>query len=137
MIFKTSKEVFISNTKTDYAEKKMIYITGDKHGELKSLNLIPSTKGDKIVIAGDFGVIWNKSDWAERNEKTQIELAKNKNCEILFVDGNHENFTRINKLAQIDKFGGRVGVYTDNIFHLKYATKEIIPCDLKINLQLI
>jgi predicted phosphodiesterase len=97
----------------------MIYTTGDTHGDLTRLKSIPSKKGDVIIICGDFGVIWNREKWAETNEKTQIEIAKNKEHDILFLDGNHENFNRIQKFGTIEKYGAEVGVYTDNIFHLK------------------
>jgi predicted phosphodiesterase len=97
----------------------MIYLTGDTHGNLYRLNLIPAKKGDVVIICGDFGVLWSQDKLSEINEKKQIELAKSKDYDILFVDGNHENFNRIERLGTIQKYGNDVGVYLDNVFHLR------------------
>ena len=97
----------------------MIYITGDSHGSLARLNFIPSTENDVIIILGDFGVLWSRDKLSEINEKRQYEIVDNKKCNVLFVDGNHENFNRIDRLGTIVKYGNEVGVVTDNIFHLR------------------
>ena len=97
----------------------MIYLTGDKHANLEKLNKIPSKKGDVIIILGDFGVLWNRQKLYEENEKKQLEIAKNKGHDILWLDGNHENFDRIERLGTIEKYGDEVGVVTDNVFHLR------------------
>jgi hypothetical protein len=97
----------------------MIFLIGDQHGRLEQLNKIPSKKGDVIIILGDFGVLWNQLEINKENEKKQLEIAKNKEHNILFLDGNHENFDRIERLGTIEKYGDEVGVVIDNIFHLR------------------
>jgi hypothetical protein len=37
----------------------------------------------------------------------------------LVVDGNHDNHDRLNQLPVEEKFGGKVGVIADSIYHLK------------------
>lgn len=97
----------------------MIYITGDTHGNLTRLNIIPAKKGDVIIILGDFGVVWSTDKLSANSEKKQLEFAREKEYTILFVDGNHENFDRIENFGRIEKYGAEVGVYIENIFHLK------------------
>ena len=70
----------------------MIYITGDIHGGLERIWNIQHkyklTKDDYIIVCGDFGVIWQKTE-------VRRQLTKLRRCTeatILFVDGNHENF---------------------------------------------
>lgn len=99
-----------------------IYIFGDTHGvvDAKKLFLIYEScrKDDFIIICGDFGVIW--SDEVDSNESILIKELKKLPCEILFIDGNHENFNRLAKPKNIKRFGGNVGEYIKNkCFHLK------------------
>lgn len=102
-----------------------IYVCGDTHfphdgwkltnrhwPEQRQLN-----KNDYLIILGDFGMIWNAiPDKEELYIKK--ELSKRK-FTTLFLDGNHENFDRLEQLPEIDMLGGKVGVYTDSIYHLK------------------
>ena len=97
----------------------MIYLTGDTHGNLDRIKKIPTKEGDIIIICGDFGVVWSRDKLSELNEVKQQRTAKWSNATVLFADGNHENFDRIERFGTIEKFGAEVGVYTDNIFHLK------------------
>lgn len=72
-----------------------MYIIGDLHGyiDISKLNSkrFPQnsrlTKEDFVIIAGDFGLVWdNKND-----EKYWRKWLSNKNFTTLFIDGNHEN----------------------------------------------
>ena len=72
-----------------------IYITGDIHGDpsrLSSKNLsqlgIAITDGDKVIICGDFGLPWCN----DKQDEYWLNWLEEKPFEILFVDGNHENF---------------------------------------------
>lgn len=103
----------------------MIVITGDTHGsiDIKKLNSDNFPKGkeltrdDYVIILGDFGLLWrNKPD---ETEKYWTKWYNEKPWTTLFIDGNHENFKRINELPLIDKFGAKVGQVSDNIFHLR------------------
>ncbi|MGX3045793.1 metallophosphoesterase family protein [Helicobacter sp. T3_23-1056] len=98
-----------------------IYIFGDTHGIIETQKVASLqdlyTSNDYVVICGDFGVIWNdKPNEAELNIQA---ILNDLPCKVLFVDGNHENFNRINALPRIKMFGSEVGRYTCNVFHLR------------------
>lgn len=77
-------------------------------------------------------MIW--SDEVDSNESILMKELKKLPCEILFIDGNHENFNRLAKLKNIKRFGGNVGEYIKNKrFHLKRC--EIYNIAGKISLQ--
>lgn len=105
----------------------MIYVTGDTHGELSRFceNSMPGeskwTKEDKLIICGDFGFVWHdRSDIAgyRRNQDALDSLAA-RSYEMLFVDGNHENFNELNQYPVVEKYGNEVHKIRENIFHLQ------------------
>jgi len=101
-----------------------IYLTGDRHSDLNpKFYDIEFFTGDKVdetdylIILGDFGLIWeNKPNQYEYSFRSMLSKFPNK---ILFVDGNHENHSRLNMLKKKSMFGGIVGQYNDQIYHLK------------------
>ena len=105
-----------------------VFVTGDLHGgaigdadKLTSKKFPEGktlTKNDYVIVAGDFGFIWdtNKSGKAEANWHKWFE---EKPFTTLFCDGNHENFDRIDKLPTQEMFGGTVGKLNDSVYHLK------------------
>jgi len=106
----------------------MIFLLGDTHGDVgKIFNSIVKiqrdisqklTEDDYIIILGDFGM---KSKLKkEKPSTTYKELLLNEfKPKILFIDGNHENFEYINSLETKEMFGGTVGIFEKNVFHLK------------------
>lgn len=102
-----------------------VFITGDVHGDydihkLNSTNFPKGcnlTKEDYVIITGDFGLLW--SDRTDNTEKYWTDWYENKPWTTLFIDGNHENFNRINKLPEVDMFGFKVGKVSESIYHLK------------------
>jgi len=106
-----------------------IYITGDVHcGEsidkfweflyVKILRNEQFTKDDYIIVCGDFGLLWE--DEPGKLEKLLAELYEiHFPWTTLFIDGNHENFNRLEKLPEVEMFGGLVDKYSDSIYHLK------------------
>jgi predicted phosphodiesterase len=102
----------------------MIYLTGDTHSDVRrfSSEVFPAgkdlTKRDYMIILGDFGLIWNK-DVSSDYEKYWINWLSEKPWTTLFLDGNHENFDRLDKLPQMKMLSGEVGIVSDSIFHLK------------------
>ncbi|HCA40891.1 MAG TPA: hypothetical protein DEP01_04935 [Aminobacterium sp.] len=102
-----------------------IYVTGDKHGTVEIDELLPFyytvgkylTPEDHLVIMGDFGLLFDPC-LTEREQKWLTWLSSMP-WNTLFIDGNHENFTRLDHLPEIERFGNSVGVVSDNIFHLK------------------
>ena len=115
----------------------MIYITGDTHGrptQLSTKNFPKGrelTKDDYVIIAGDFGLIWDNDPDKGKEEKWWKNWLNEKPWTTLFIDGNHENFTRLFNLPEEEKFGNIVGKYTDSIYHLKRGLVYDID-DLKV-----
>lgn len=111
----------------------MIYCTGDTHGDWSkfSTNIFPEQKemsrDDFVIICGDFGL------WKDNNEeKYWLNWLNDKPFTTLFVDGNHENYTRLNsEFETVDFHGGKAHKIRDNIYHLKRGYVFDI-CDKKI-----
>jgi DNA repair exonuclease SbcCD nuclease subunit len=111
----------------------MIYLTGDLHGsiDIRKLNFENfsigqvMTKDDYLIILGDFGLIWHDN----KEERYWVDWLTGRPWTTLFIDGNHENFDRLNLLSEIEMFGGKVGKYTNSIYHLKRG--EIYTIDGK------
>lgn len=98
-----------------------IYITGDIHGypiRLTEENLndrgVALIKDDKLIICGDFGLPW----YNDEEDLQCLEWLSQKSFEILFVDGNHENFDLLNALPVEERYGGKVHKLRNNIYHL-------------------
>ena len=82
----------------------MIYITGDTHcptgmDKLNETNFPQQkhmTKKDYVIICGDFGDIWS----AKSNEqKDMLQWLSQRNFTTLFLDGNWENYGKLNSLT--------------------------------------
>lgn len=98
----------------------MIYVTGDIHGDISRINVKRFRyhwgENDFVIIAGDCGLLWD-------NKPTPKELSlynwlANQQFTTLFVDGNHENFTRIKALPVVDYMGGKAHKINDKFYHL-------------------
>ena len=90
-----------------------IYITGDIHSNPERLSnknfkrqgLLPLTKGDIVLLCGDFGLPWAM----DKYDKHWLEWLSERPATVAFVDGNHENFDLLNncfgwKVEDIDTF---------------------------------
>ncbi|MFA5999413.1 MAG: metallophosphoesterase [Candidatus Paceibacterota bacterium] len=107
----------------------MIYVTGDTHGmhDIGKFDVFKKTRGEKltkndfIIVLGDFGVFWEPSlqGLAHPNELRLIKYYSDLPWTTLFLDGNHENFVRINEFPIIDYNGGKVNKINDSIYHLR------------------
>lgn len=110
----------------------MIYVTGDVHGyifERFNPQMMPGedawTENDKLIVLGDFGLIFYPR--MELFLGTQIVLEQRKLAyleskpyEILFVDGNHENFDRLTaEFPTEERYGGTVSRLGRNVFWLR------------------
>ena len=77
-----------------------IYVTGDCHGDFKKLidfiERMSLDENDTIIVLGDMGLLWNA-----HNDFLQYFIANfyevRYKTEILWIDGNHENFDLIKK----------------------------------------
>ena len=103
-----------------------VYITGDIHGEPTrfSIDNFPEQRkfsDDKdeniVIIAGDFGLIWDREK-ESKEEKYWLKWFEEKNYTTVFVDGNHENFERLNHYPVVKWHGGNVHVIRPNLLHL-------------------
>ena len=103
----------------------MIFITGDTHGDVTrfSMDNFPEQKTfdnqnkNFVIICGDFGLVW---DYKEENksEKYWLNWLENKNFTTLFVDGNHEAFTRLYDYHVKKWSGGMVHEIRPHVLHL-------------------
>ena len=98
-----------------------VFITGDIHGypirfdqpnlETLGLNFM---ENDKVIICGDFGLPW----YGDTEDECCLDWLAAKPFEILFVDGNHENFDLLYQFPVEERYGGQVRKLRENIFHL-------------------
>ena len=99
----------------------MIYIRGDTHGFLSCFYdpaLSGLTAGDKLIITGDFGFVFRDTETAASKLKKLEELA-GLPYEILFLDGNHENFDTLETYPEVERYGAPVRQLRPNIFWLR------------------
>ena len=112
----------------------MIYITGDTHSDFSRFTeenfpiQSEMTKDDYVIICGDFGGIWTSEEESSR-EKDALDWLDNKSFTTLFVDGNHENYTRLYKYPMEEWNGGKVHKIRDLVLHLMRG--EIFDIDNK------
>lgn len=97
----------------------MIYITADIHGSQKVFvkQLHPYLRaGDYLIVAGDMGIGF----FTEPNstEETFFNWIAEQPYTILFIDGNHENFDKLEAYPVASRFGGQVHVIHENFLHL-------------------
>ena len=102
----------------------MIFVTGDCHGEFQKLSTTSfpeqkeMTKDDIVIICGDFGAVWN-ADGAGSSEKYWLKWLDEKPFTTVFVDGNHENFDRLNtEFEVVDFHGGKAHKLNSSVYHL-------------------
>ncbi|MBQ9143277.1 MAG: metallophosphoesterase [Lachnospiraceae bacterium] len=101
----------------------MIYITGDCHAEFHKLNKenfpeqMEMTKADYVIICGDFGGVWDAGK-ESKNEKWWMNWLEERPFTTLFVDGNHENFDRLNSYPVEEWHGGKVHKIRPSVIHL-------------------
>ena len=101
----------------------MIYITGDTHADFSRFNVenfpiqTEMTKNDYVIICGDFGGVWKFEEESSR-EKEMLDWLESRNFTTLFVDGNHENYTRLYNYPVEEWNGGKVHKIRNSVIHL-------------------
>ena len=98
----------------------MLFITGDTHGRYDFAKLLrfakahpELTKKDCLIVAGDFGAVWDAKTW-EEDLLPYEELP----FTVLFVDGNHENFDLLDAFPVQEWKGGKVHFVKPTVIHL-------------------
>ena len=100
----------------------MIYITGDVHApydimKLKLFRTSRLTKNDYLIVAGDFGVIWNFRG-EDDEERQLLDWFEEQPYTTLFVDGNHECHPRLNAFPVEEWNGGKIHRIRTSVIHL-------------------
>ena len=120
----------------------LLHIFGDTHGPLEINKINPKrflgralTDNDAIVICGDFGFPFMPTDCISedalkesgaehycikyaRAYRQNIDWLKTFPCNILFVDGNHENHVRLATYPVKQWHGGLVHEIRPHVLHL-------------------
>ena len=95
----------------------MVYVTGDMHGDesrLYSRELRRLKEGDTLIVAGDFGFVWDGSP----KERKLLERLGKRKYTICFLDGTHDNYDRIAAARETVWKGGRVHRISGTLFHM-------------------
>lgn len=101
----------------------MIFLTGDIHGNPQrlSINKFPEQKemkkDDVVIILGDFGLVWDYRG-QNKTEKYWLDWLEVKPFTTLFIDGNHENFDRLDSYLVEKWHGGKVNFIRPSVIHL-------------------
>lgn len=107
----------------------MIYITGDTHGDIDITKINTRnwpeqktlTKNDYLIICGDVALRWYDTQLdgsLHPQDKYLIKWYEQKPFTTLFIDGNHENHSALNKYPVTEWCGGKVHQISDSVYHL-------------------
>ena len=97
-----------------------IYITGDTHGGFQRFGskYFPQQKNmgreDYVIITGDFGGLWDGSN----KDRYWLDWLEQRPFTTLFVDGNHENFRRLDTFPSRIWHGGSIHQIRPHVLHL-------------------
>lgn len=111
-----------------------IYFTGDLHGQFSRFfdpefllhiddyrNCTPER--DVVIAAGDFGGVWQnekeRGSYMYEHAEKELDKLDSLPFTIAFIDGNHENFPRLDSYPEEQKFCGLVNRIRGNIFRLR------------------
>jgi len=96
-----------------------IHLVGDLHGQSSSFKYLNTTKfpeqktmdkDDLVICLGDFGLWWDIL--ASKEEVHWRKWLMEKKFQMCFIEGNHENFTLIEKeFTEIDFLGAKAMEY--------------------------
>lgn len=77
-----------------------IGVLGDTHGDMQHVLIVSRTMQTRgvsaLIVLGDFGFVWPGGNWDNDLDKLSRRLALSGQT-LFFVDGNHEDFTRLYK----------------------------------------
>ena len=88
-----------------YGRCKMIYITGDTHGDFHRFNRLDLNDEDIMIILGDVGINYYLDEY---DKKLKERLSKY-NFKFFCIQGNHEERPEnISSYREVEMFGGQV-----------------------------
>ena len=96
---------------------RMIYVTGDTHGDIERFKkgaVKKLKKGDTLIVCGDFGFVWDGSKKEQKNLKW---LTKRKYT-VCFCDGGYDSHPLLEKYPDEPAFGDTAKRVGKNIFYL-------------------
>ena len=96
---------------------KMVYVTGDMHGDLDRLydkQLRRLKKNDVLIVCGDFGYIFGGG----KTERQVIDYFAKRKFITAFVEGTHDNLDTIGRCRETVWKGGKVHRIKGNLLHL-------------------
>ncbi|MDE5866632.1 MAG: metallophosphoesterase [Lachnospiraceae bacterium] len=100
-----------------------VWVTGDIHGNPQrfSSDIFTEqkemTKNDTVIILGDFGLVWDFTG-ENKTEKYWLDWLEKKPFTTVFIDGNHDNFDRLDKYPVEEWHGGKVNFIRPSVIHL-------------------
>lgn len=103
-----------------------IWVTGDIHGDPRRFSTdsfyeqkeFSGNKNENaLIILGDFGLVWNRNE-ESKMEKWWLDWLEDKPFTTVFVDGNHENHTRLNEYPVKEWNGGKIHEIRPHVLHL-------------------
>ena len=94
------------------------YLLGDLHGSIdfNSIYRYGPHPNDRLIQLGDFGLVFQPA--ATQDENRQLYELGEFWGEVLFVDGNHENFPRLAKFPVREMYGGKVRQLAHKVYQL-------------------
>lgn len=100
-----------------------VFITGDTHRDFSRFDKYyfpiqkELTKEDIVIILGDFGGVWDRK--LNKEECFLLNWLDNKNFTTVFVDGNHENYDRLEtEFPVVDFCKGKAHQIKPSVYHL-------------------
>ena len=96
----------------------MIYVTGDKHGQIEPFETHAYKrlkKNDMLIICGDFGFVWD----GLAAEQRHLKWLQKRKYQIAFLDGCYENFSLLSKYPEETYCSGRIRRIAPNIVWLQ------------------
>ena len=100
-----------------------IYITGDTHGLIDiqkvvtwyQVNEEKLTQDDILIICGDTNIA---PFYGVPESRKALPIFDKMKITIAYVDGNHENFEKLNMMDIEEWNGGKIHRHSDNVIHL-------------------
>lgn len=107
----------------------MIFITGDTHGDVDYKKLLKLKEknlsyDDYLIICGDAAICWSPQSF-----QYHLDLYNGIGCTIIYIDGNHENFSMLAQCPLVEYKGALMHRIDEHIFHVLRG--EIMTIDNK------